>query len=152
MSILGIGPALAFAVGGSLVLVIGLKSVFGISIELPSSLHDARLVIGALLTLTGLGFWLWSATLLKRAYDAHRLETGGVYAISRNPLYAAFIVFLIPGIALVFNNLMLLIPSVAMFVTFRLRIRREEEYLEREFGAAYRQYAARVPRLIRFLG
>ena len=74
------------------------------------------------------------------------LVTTGVYSLSRNPIYVAM-VMLYFGLALIFAAswaLLLLVPSlVALEIAV---IRREEAYLERRFGEAYRQYRARVRR------
>ena len=79
------------------------------------------------------------------------LETKGVYRFSRNPLYAAFIVFIIPAFAFLNDNLLLLMVSVIMFCVFKSQIKKEENFLSKEFGQDYRQYANEVPQLIPFL-
>ena len=70
----------------------------------------------------------------------------GPYRFTRNPIYLGMLLGLI-GLAIVFDNLWLLL----MLVPFALVIRygvvaREEAYLERKFGDAYRRYCARVRR------
>jgi protein-S-isoprenylcysteine O-methyltransferase Ste14 len=51
------------------------------------------------------------------------------------------------GVALVFNALWpLLFVPLAVVVTGRYTIAREERYLERAFGEAYRDYKRRVRR------
>jgi protein-S-isoprenylcysteine O-methyltransferase Ste14 len=79
-------------------------------------------------------FWIASVILVKRAFVSHRLVQTGVYGLSRNPMYAGFIVFVIPDLALFTNNLLLLVTSVLMFIAFKMRIGREEEFLVKEFG------------------
>jgi protein-S-isoprenylcysteine O-methyltransferase Ste14 len=76
------------------------------------------------------------------------LVTEGVYARSRNPIYLAFIVFLI-GIAMLFNSdwLMLLLVPFVLVMHYGV-IKREEAYLLARFGAAYADYMRRVPRYI----
>ena len=51
-------------------------------------------------------------------------------------IFFAFIVFLVPALSLLFNDLLLLVPSVVMFLVFRVVIRSEEEFLAERFGAA----------------
>jgi protein-S-isoprenylcysteine O-methyltransferase Ste14 len=74
------------------------------------------------------------------------LATEGVYARSRNPIYLAFIVFLV-GIGMLFSSdwLMLLIVPFVLVIHFGV-IRREEEYLLARFGKEYADYMHRVPR------
>jgi protein-S-isoprenylcysteine O-methyltransferase Ste14 len=70
----------------------------------------------------------------------------GPYRFTRNPIYLGMFLGLI-GLALAFDTLWLLL----MLVPFALAIRygvvgREEAYLERKFGDAYRGYRSRVRR------
>ncbi len=75
------------------------------------------------------------------------VETGP-YRFTRNPIYLGMFLGLV-GLAIAFDSLWLLV----MLVPFTLAIRygvvaREEAYLERKFGDAYRQYRARVRRWV----
>jgi protein-S-isoprenylcysteine O-methyltransferase Ste14 len=74
------------------------------------------------------------------------LVTRGIYARTRNPIYlGALLVY--PGLALFFTSPgMLLLWPVVMLVLEQGVVRREERYLERLFGEAYRRYRARVAR------
>jgi len=74
------------------------------------------------------------------------LVTSGLYRFSRNPIYIGLtLVYL--GVAAFFASLgaLVLLPAVLLVMQFGV-IRREERYLERRFGAAYRDYKARVRR------
>lgn len=76
----------------------------------------------------------------------HALVTGGPYQYSRNPDYLSQ-TFIYAGSSLAAGRVwpLLLLPAVLALVN-RGVIAREERYLDRRFGAAYREYAARVPR------
>ena len=68
------------------------------------------------------------------------------YAFSRNPMYLAWTA-VVAGVALVVNTVwpvILLLP--ALVLTHYLDVPREESHLEREFGAEYLRYKARVRR------
>jgi protein-S-isoprenylcysteine O-methyltransferase Ste14 len=79
---------------------------------------------------------------------ARSLQTGGIYALTRNPMYLA-LVFLYCGLAILFGNwwsffvLPLLIIIIQSYV-----IRLEEQYLQQAFGSQYDDYAKRVRRWI----
>jgi protein-S-isoprenylcysteine O-methyltransferase Ste14 len=76
---------------------------------------------------------------------ATALATGGIYRYTRNPMYlGAF-----AGLGLWLKNSWLvgLMPVLAIALHV-LAIQREEAYLERRFGAAYRTYRDRVRRWI----
>jgi protein-S-isoprenylcysteine O-methyltransferase Ste14 len=66
----------------------------------------------------------------------------GPYRFSRNPIYLAFSL-LQPGIAIWVNSVWLLPTLVgAVALIHCVVIRREEQYLERKFGAQYLDYKA----------
>jgi protein-S-isoprenylcysteine O-methyltransferase Ste14 len=74
------------------------------------------------------------------------LVVEGPYRFTRNPIYIGF-VLLYFGLAIILTSvwvLALLIP--VLIVLQRGVVEREEVYLERQFGDAYRKYQARVPR------
>ena len=70
----------------------------------------------------------------------------GPYRFSRNPIYLAFSVFQL-GIATWVNSVGLLVTLLgAVALIHYVVIRREEQYLERKFGAQYLDYKASVRR------
>jgi len=76
------------------------------------------------------------------------IVTGGPYRFTRNPLYVALAMFFL-GVTLAFNTwwgVVLLAPVLA--VMHGGVILREERYLERKFGAPYREYCSRVRRYL----
>ena len=68
----------------------------------------------------------------------------GIFGLTRNPIYAAWIVFIIPGLAMFSRSWPMMLTPIVAFVTFKIWIRRENEYLEKRFGDAYREYRARA--------
>jgi protein-S-isoprenylcysteine O-methyltransferase Ste14 len=74
------------------------------------------------------------------------LVTTGIHGWSRNPIYLGmFLVY--GGIGLAVRSPWILILAVPLAVTIRYGVvAREEAYLERRFGDAYRDYKARVRR------
>ena len=72
--------------------------------------------------------------------------TGGVFSVSRNPIYLAFC-WAIIGIGLILNSwwvLLSFIPAATVITVFV--IKREEAYLQAKFGEEYRRYQSRVRR------
>ena len=69
----------------------------------------------------------------------------GPYRFSRNPIYLAFSVFQL-GVAIWVNSLWLLATLAGAVVLVSVVIRREERYLEQEFGAEYLEYKRSVRR------
>jgi protein-S-isoprenylcysteine O-methyltransferase Ste14 len=74
------------------------------------------------------------------------LVTSGPYRVTRNPMYVGM-AFLYVALAFAFGVMWALVflPAVIVIVD-RFVIAREEPYLERRFGQAYRDYKARVRR------
>jgi len=75
----------------------------------------------------------------------HELRTGGIYNISRNPMYASFI-FLNTATFLFLPSILLLIVMVYGMVVHHFIILGEEKFLEKEFGDEYKKYKSRVSR------
>ena len=131
-------------------IVVVFSRIAGRALSLPSPWRECMFWAGIILLIVGIYFWVSSVIIFKKALNSRRLAQTGVYSLSRNPMYAGFILFAIPGLALILNNMLLLAASVAMFAVFKLRIGAEENSLAKEFGAEYEQYQARVPQLIPF--
>ncbi|MFO7477172.1 MAG: isoprenylcysteine carboxylmethyltransferase family protein [Methyloceanibacter sp.] len=110
--------------------------------------------------MTGLGFVLIGLGLAVASVRSFRaagtsvvpgepstaLVVTGPYAVTRNPIYVGFVLAYF-GLAILLTSfwvLLLLIP--VLIVLRRGVVEREEAYLERQFGDAYRRYQARVPR------
>lgn len=77
---------------------------------------------------------------------AKSLQSSGIYSFSRNPMYIGLL-FLYSGIAVLKGNwwTFLLIPLVIIIVQEYV-IKREEKYLQRQFGDAYTAYRKKVRR------
>jgi protein-S-isoprenylcysteine O-methyltransferase Ste14 len=151
VSIFGIGPLLALTGAMSMLLVFTLRRVTGWSLALGDAYRPFLLAAGLILGTIGAYMWLSSVLLIRRAHKSHELLTSGVYGWSRNPMYSAFIVFLIPAAAFIMNDLLILIVSLVMTIVFKIAIRKEEDYLSKEYGAEYQRYAKRVPQLVPFV-
>lgn len=110
---------------------------------------------GTALALLGLAFGGWAFLTFVRArttphpnHPVSALVTWGPYRVSRNPMYVGLSA-LTAALALVANTPWLLgvLPPVWLALR-RLVIDREEAYLERRFGGAYRAFRARTRRWI----
>lgn len=75
----------------------------------------------------------------------HELRTGGIYRISRNPMYASFF-FLNTATFLFLPSLLLLAIMLYGMIVHHFIILGEEKFLDSEFGDEYRKYKAKVPR------
>jgi protein-S-isoprenylcysteine O-methyltransferase Ste14 len=92
-------------------------------------------------------FFLSKNTLVT-VKPAHSLQTNGIYAMTRNPMYLG-LVLLYTGLALLAGNwwTILFIPMLLLIIQGYI-IKREEKYLLRAFGDTYKEYTKRVRRWI----
>jgi protein-S-isoprenylcysteine O-methyltransferase Ste14 len=74
----------------------------------------------------------------------------GVYRYTRNPMYLGHLIFMI-GLAITFWSWFALILLVARAIWFQRRVLHDEGRLDRQFGAEYSAYRARVKRWIPFI-
>lgn len=101
---------------------------------------------GYILLLAGISLRMWS-TLYIGQQKSKKLITDGPFSMCRNPLYFGTLLMAV-GIALCFENLILLIFVLVVLVPVHLLvILSEEEQLLINFGPAYEQYKKEVPRL-----
>lgn len=98
---------------------------------------------GAVLTGLGVIGYLWSATEIVRSFRAGQLVTTGSFGLCRHPLYATWILLLLPGLALLSGNLLFVLADALLLAGHFRFIGEEEQELLAEFGDAYRDYASR---------
>lgn len=80
------------------------------------------------------------------------LVTGGLFSLTRNPIFLGIVLFY-AGIALLVPNVLTIAPFVVIVLTVEVQVRLvEEPYLTRTHGDAYLAYASRTGRLIPGIG
>jgi protein-S-isoprenylcysteine O-methyltransferase Ste14 len=101
-------------------------------------------------TWIGIGSLFYVATIVAFLADFKKglLVTRGTFSLCRNPIYASFIVFFIPGLALVFQSGMILSIALVLYLNFKISIHGENKVLEHEFGEAYETYRKSVNEII----
>lgn len=87
-----------------------------------------------------------SKTTITTILPVKNLQTSGIYSISRNPMYLGLLC-LYSGIAVFKGNwwTFILLPLVILIVQQYI-IRREEKYLQRQFGNLYASYCQKTRR------
>jgi protein-S-isoprenylcysteine O-methyltransferase Ste14 len=100
------------------------------------------LAAGGVIALVGLAIRGYAAGCLEKNRS---LATGGPYARTRNPLYfGSFIMG--AGFAVAGGSWLLGVALISLFLLIYWPVmRREEEFLRREFAEAYEKYASQVP-------
>lgn len=81
--------------------------------------------------------------------ENHKLQTRGIYSISRHPFYLGFIFILFSSCLLNPHYLNILTFAGAWIIHHFIMIK-EEQFLSAHYGEEYHQYAQRVKRYITF--
>lgn len=66
----------------------------------------------------------------------------------RDPVYAVWILFIVPGLILITRMLLLTIASFLMYLLLKALVGREEAYMELTFGKEYLDYKSKVNSVI----
>ena len=74
------------------------------------------------------------------------LNTGGPYALTRNPLYLGNLLITLGSCVVAHDPALLVLVAALFAVQYRAIIAAEEQFLRAQFGQRFDEYAARVPR------
>jgi protein-S-isoprenylcysteine O-methyltransferase Ste14 len=96
--------------------------------------------------LSGMFFFMQARTAVMPNRSASALVTAGPYRFSRNPMYVGLTGAYVGGVLLTNNAWCLIMLPVVLSLIHCFVIRREELYLEAEFGKLFLSYRARVRR------
>jgi protein-S-isoprenylcysteine O-methyltransferase Ste14 len=104
------------------------------------------ILVGGAIMAAGVRNFSRAATPVPSNQPVRVLVTAGIHGWSRNPIYVGmFLVY--AGIGIAAQSPWILILALPLAITLRyVVVAREETYLERRFGDAYRAYRARVRR------
>jgi protein-S-isoprenylcysteine O-methyltransferase Ste14 len=125
-------------------------------LPLPLMLPEAALIrwtvggglilIGVAIVAAGVRNFSRAATPVPSNQPVRALVTTGIHGWSRNPIYVGMLL-LYAGIGIAERGPWVLILALPLVIILRYGVvAREETYLERRFGDAYRDYKARVRR------
>jgi len=145
MSRWGIGPIFAFLSIGYGLVPLFISRYFHPFFQVGFVPYWILVVLGVILIGIGLPFFFISAKTVTHAYNADQLVTDGIFRCCRHPLYSSWVVFIVPGMALLANSWIALTTPVAMYFILRFLVRKEESYLESVFGSEYLEYKKKVP-------
>jgi protein-S-isoprenylcysteine O-methyltransferase Ste14 len=144
----GIGPELFFAGAGVFGGALLLSRLAPEALRFPTAFRPALSSVGTALVAAGAFAYAWGLFALARCRRRGVLCVSGPYALCRHPLYAAWVLLIVPGVCLLSGVWPTLAAPAAMAAVFGLRVRREEAPLESRFGEAYARYRDRVPALV----
>jgi protein-S-isoprenylcysteine O-methyltransferase Ste14 len=106
------------------------------------------ILIGLALATAGIRNFSRARTPVPSIKPTRALVTTGIHGWTRNPIYLGMFL-LYGGIGVATQSPWTLILTLPLAITIRYGVvAREEAYLERRFGTAYREYKARVRRWV----
>jgi len=103
-------------------------------------------IVGVILIITGLGLHIWSFFTLRNWWTDDMLCINGPFKYFRHPMYAAWISFLCPGLALYLNSWMYLLWVLMLHLLWNNIVKLEEIKMTDTFGDVYKNYAKRTGR------
>ena len=86
------------------ILIVIINHMFRLGFEIDFIPQPILIIAAILLLCIGIPLYAMTVKALKAAYKEGKLLTRGMFAISRNPLFAVVILLLLPGIILFFRS------------------------------------------------
>jgi protein-S-isoprenylcysteine O-methyltransferase Ste14 len=134
-------------------LLLGLALNHLLSLPTPIPRTDPHRIVAAIMTFAGAAMFVAgvrsffsAATPVQGSKPTRTLVTTGIYGWSRNPIYVGMLLIYV-GIGIAVRSPWILVLALPLAIIIRYGvIAREESYLERRFGDAFRNYKARVRR------
>ncbi|MBN1380447.1 MAG: isoprenylcysteine carboxylmethyltransferase family protein [Deltaproteobacteria bacterium] len=145
MSRWGVGPVFAALSIGYGMIVLAITIYFYPVFQIDFVPYWLMSILGISLLVIGVPFFIISVITVMRAYNADQLVTDGIFRCCRHPLYASWVIFIVPGTVLLINSWIGMTAPVFMFVLLRILVIREETYLVGAFGVEYLDYKKTVP-------
>jgi protein-S-isoprenylcysteine O-methyltransferase Ste14 len=144
MTIAGAAPKIAVPTFVYLIISIIIDQLKYPIFKISQNYSFALFITGIILIITGIMVVINIARKLRKSFASGLLMTDGLYAYFRNPMYTAYLFFIIPGIAFLFNSWLVLTTIILNFILFQIFIREEYNYLAERFGEKYKSYLNKV--------
>jgi len=106
-------------------------------------------IIGAVLLVLGIPFWLISVVQILKYVPQNKLITKGPFSVLLHPIYTSIALLVIPGLTLVFDTWLGFLIGAILYIISRIFRGREEKKLETLFMGEYEKYRSKV--IIRWL-
>ncbi|MGE5682911.1 MAG: methyltransferase family protein [Bacillota bacterium] len=144
MKITGSAPVIAIPTFIYLLLTVIISSYMKPAFRITEDHYTVLAAIAAIMIITGIIGVVSVARKLLVCFKQKVLMTDGLFRVCRNPMYVSYILFIIPGICLLFNSWLVLTTPIINITLTLIFVPKEYEYLEQTFGDEYRQYLDKV--------
>ena len=145
MSRWGVGPIFAFLSISYGMIMLVISRYFHPAFQIPFVPYWLLCILGIVLILIDVPFFIISVKTVMKAYNSDKLVTDGIYGCCRHPLYSAWVVLIVPGIVFLANSWIGLTAPLFMYFLLCKLVTKEEVYLEHVFGSEYIKYKNKVP-------
>ena len=142
--IFGIGPTGAIISIFLLAIFVWANSMIELSIFVEYS--GLMKILGIVLVILGLVLHFWSFSTLRSWWVDGKLCIRGPFKHFRHPMYAAWITFICPGVALYLNSWFYLFWVLLLHLLWHKLVKEEERIMTDTFGDIYKNYALRTGR------
>lgn len=144
MDRLGVGPK--FAALGIVYGVIILWLHYSLLSTLTFTLLSRwiNITLGFVLIVVGMPLFVLSGVMVHKHISKGELCTTSVYAYFRHPLYAAWVVFIIPGVVIITGSVVAISWPIFLYILFKIFTVEEEAYLRKKYGDEYLRYEQEV--------
>jgi protein-S-isoprenylcysteine O-methyltransferase Ste14 len=144
----GIGPKLALITLPYIILALAVMHMNPLFLKINFISKFTCNILGYILLTTGLIFYVSTATTFFKYFNKGILITRGTYSLCRNPIYATFVVFILPALALLFQSGMIFTIDIVLYLNFKLSIHGEYRVLKAQFREEYEKYEQSVNEII----
>lgn len=148
MTVWGIGPRLIAAGSAYFALSARLTSAYPALFSLGFIPGPIVRGAGGLLVAVGSAFFIATQAVFMRRHREGKLITTGTFSLCRNPIYATFILFVVPGIGLWTDSWLSVSTGLFMYAVFKASIGKEYDFLREKFGRDYSRYERDVNEMI----
>jgi len=146
----GVGPRIMLATAPFLAIAIVIEIKSALFTEI-FSVYDRFIgVFGLVWLAIGIVAFITAMVQFITNFPKGKLITSGMYACSRNPIYASWIVFILPAVGIICNNWIFFAAALVMGIATSFLVREEENQLLQVFGEHYAVYRKKVGCIIRF--
>ena len=141
---LGVGPKFALVGIAYGIIIFAVHYLFIPSFTFTIIARWINILLGIAFISLGVPLFIISGHMVHTHIGRGKLCTGGPYAYSRHPLYAAWVLFIIPGVVIITGSVIAISWPVFLYVICRLYTREEDVVLKKTFGDEYSKYKKQV--------
>lgn len=147
MNFFGVGPRIFLASLPSIIITAAAGYIWPRAFRMATPPALAR-AVGAILAALFVAAYVPTARQLLKGIKTGTLQTRGVFALCRNPLYACFVYLFVPALAFLLRNWLILLVSLNLYAAFKWSIHEEYAALDKAFGEEHARYRRRVNELL----